>query len=373
MCRSRLPLRVARALVAPKAASDEITRLRRAIELTGQVAPSAGPRERLAVAEHLLTVWPPILLPRAGSLLISGLGSFALAKRLLGDQATDDEFDAVRRALPHNPTTEMNLRLWSLSRAVRRDSASHAALQLQSPTALAEAFAARTLPPVLQRGLAAFLAQYGHRAIAEIDLGVPRWSENPTPLLGNLANYQTIEDGPQSPEAQFRSAAAEADRTVMCWSGVLPCAARGERGSCGSAGRARAVAGFAKCPARSCCCWRGRAHCRPAGRDLVQSGRVDAPDDVCFLTFEIHEAPGADVREKAAQRRAHYAEEPRRSMCRGCCCRTHQAVPGRRRRGRCRRSVAHTASATRHRAGAGHLEGRSRARRHPSHRRPIRG
>jgi hypothetical protein len=34
----------------------------------------------------------------------------------------------------------------------------------------------RDLPPVLQAGLADFLARYGHRAVAENDVGLPRWS-----------------------------------------------------------------------------------------------------------------------------------------------------------------------------------------------------
>ena len=44
---------------------------------------------------------------------------------------------------------------------------------------------AATLPAVLQDGLAALPgAGYGHRAVAEIDLGLPRWSDDPTHVLG---------------------------------------------------------------------------------------------------------------------------------------------------------------------------------------------
>jgi pyruvate,water dikinase len=41
---------------------------------------------------------------------------------------------------------------------------------------LAQRYAAGDLPPVLQAGLADFLARYGHRAVAENDVGLPRWS-----------------------------------------------------------------------------------------------------------------------------------------------------------------------------------------------------
>ena len=52
-----------------------------------------------------------------------------------------------------------------------------------------------TVPPALREDLVAqneldeFLSKYGHRAVAEIDLGMPRWSDDPTHILGVLANY----------------------------------------------------------------------------------------------------------------------------------------------------------------------------------------
>jgi hypothetical protein len=36
-----------------------------------------------------------------------------------------------------------------------------------------------TLPPAAQRDLAGFLRSYGHRGVAEIDVGVARWAEEP--------------------------------------------------------------------------------------------------------------------------------------------------------------------------------------------------
>ena len=52
----------------------------------------------------------------------------------------------------------------------------------------------RAWPPALQDGLTDFLAAYGHRAVAEIDLGMPRWRDDPTHLLGVLANYLQLDD-----------------------------------------------------------------------------------------------------------------------------------------------------------------------------------
>jgi len=69
--------------------------------------------------------------------------------------------------------------------------------------ALAVRFHAGTLPTVLQEGLAAFLRRYGHRAVAEIDLGMPRWREQPEHVLGALANYLRLDDPAAAPDSRF--------------------------------------------------------------------------------------------------------------------------------------------------------------------------
>ena len=70
------------------------------------------------------------------------------------------------------------------------------------------------LPRALQDGLAGFLRRYGHRAVAEIDLGLPRWSDDPTYVLGVLANYLRLDDPEQAPDAQFARGAQAAEATV---------------------------------------------------------------------------------------------------------------------------------------------------------------
>ena len=77
---------------------------------------------------------------------------------------------------------------------IRPDPQSAAELTGTAPAELRRRYHAGTLPPVLQRGLAEFLAEYGQRAVAEIDLGMPRWSDDPTHILGVLANYLRLAD-----------------------------------------------------------------------------------------------------------------------------------------------------------------------------------
>ena len=63
-------------------------------------------------------------------------------------------------------------------------------------------------------GLGAFLAAHGRRAVAEIDLGLPRWSDDPTHLLGVLANYVRLDDAGRAPDVVFARSAAEAEAMI---------------------------------------------------------------------------------------------------------------------------------------------------------------
>jgi pyruvate,water dikinase len=126
--------------------------------------------------------------------------------------------EAVLRAMPHNVTTEMDLELWRMSRDIR---AGGEALDA-APKELAARFHAGELAPVTQRALTEFLRRYGHRAVAEIDLGVPRWSDDPTHILGVLANYLRTDEDRQAPDAQFARAAAEAEEAVRRLTATAP-------------------------------------------------------------------------------------------------------------------------------------------------------
>ena len=123
------------------------------------------------------------LLPRAGA----GFVALALAAWLLGDQRRPGELSTVLRSLPDNVTTEMDLALWRLAQDIRRDPDSAALVRLTPAEELADRFHARHA--AARRWTAACgpsSRSYGDRAVAEIDLGLPRWSEDPTYLFGVL-------------------------------------------------------------------------------------------------------------------------------------------------------------------------------------------
>ncbi|MFC7658382.1 hypothetical protein ACFQV8_21050 [Pseudonocardia benzenivorans] len=124
--------------------------------------PGARPGDHLRRAERLLdSVFPilPTVAPVAGAGFV-GLGLARLLAR--GDLPAADVHE-VLRSLPHNVTTEMDLRLWALAATLRDDPASVAALRDREPAALAAAFGRGELPGRLQGGLGAFLTEHGHR------------------------------------------------------------------------------------------------------------------------------------------------------------------------------------------------------------------
>ncbi|HCB59953.1 MAG TPA: phosphoenolpyruvate synthase, partial [Arthrobacter bacterium] len=119
----------------------------------------------------------------------------------------------------------------------------------RNPAELAQDFRAFLLPAVLQAGLARFMGQYGHRAVAEIDVGMPRWSDDPTHILGVLANYLRLADSALAPDIQFSNAAEEAEACVDRL--VAQARSRGRlRGAVVRAalGRARIFAGLRELP-----------------------------------------------------------------------------------------------------------------------------
>ncbi|MGH3620588.1 MAG: PEP-utilizing enzyme, partial [Sciscionella sp.] len=220
------------------------------------------------------------------------------------------------RGLPHNVTTEMDLELWTLATRIRADATAADALT-GSPEELAHRFANRELPPVLQEGLEEFLAAHGHHAVAEIDVGMPRWSDDPTYILGVLANYLRLTDPDLAPDAQFsrgrRAGEAAVTRIVTRVRGRsrLRAAAVGF-----ALGRVRELIGMRE--THKDYLVRVLAHVREqlaaVGVEIAAAGLLDSPEDVFFLDLIQARAAlaGADFRTVVVGRREEYERELRR-------------------------------------------------------------
>jgi pyruvate,water dikinase len=262
----------------------------------------------------MLRAVPPIM-PRTVPAAAGGFLALGLARRVAGPDLDAQAVHEVLRGLPHNVTTDMDLELWAS--ATRLDQASTAALHAAPPAELAERFHDRALPPVLQRGLAAFLAEHGHRTAAEIDLGMPRWSDDPTQVLGSLANYLRITDPTDHPDARFARGAAAAEAAVAQVVGEVRRRSRVRAWVTGLAlRRTRQLAGMRE--THKDYLVRVLAHARAQlailGAELAGRGLLVAADDVFFLELrEVAAAlDGTDQRGLVADRRAEYDRELRR-------------------------------------------------------------
>nr|WP_246848766.1 PEP/pyruvate-binding domain-containing protein [Pseudarthrobacter sp. NIBRBAC000502772] len=318
---ARVPETLLRAVFRPDAALRRTNR--RAREFADSLEPPAGltPLQRLDHVEHVLGTRIFSVVPSILPLPALGFAALALAGKLLGGGRWDD-LQVVLRGLPNNVTTEMDLELWRLAQVIKNDGGSRAAVTDRKPAELAEDFRAGQLPAVLQSGLARFMGRYGHRAVAEIDVGMPRWSDDPTHILGVLANFLRLEGSALAPDVQFSNAAEEADACVDRL--VAEARSRGRlRGTVVRAAlrRARLFAGLRELPKYQLVV--GLAEVRKqlalAGAALAAAGVVADADDVFFLDLDeartgldsgaARRAGNADLRDLVAQRRAAYAVE----------------------------------------------------------------
>ena len=241
----------------------------------------------------------------------------AVARRLLRGIAAPRELEAVLRGLPHNVTTEMDLELWQLAVSIGDDPVSRGEFLAKRPEELAAAYLAGRLPPRAQSGVRGFLARYGHRAVAEIDLGMPRWSEKPDHILGMISNYLRVEDPEQAPDRQFARAAEHAEDRIR--SLVERARARSPwraRALELSLRRVRQLAGLRELPKFYIVLALGEMHRQllRIGTELASAGTVAAADDVFFLDFDEIRVGlrGADLHGIVADRRRLYDTELRR-------------------------------------------------------------
>src|SRR5262249_41999828 len=221
----------------------------------------------------LPTLGPDVLshfLPLVGSALLAFRLLRGRLRAWLGD---DTALQPVLRALPHNPTTEMDLALWGVAQRLKAEGAA---------------------PSADHPAVRAFLDRYGHRAAREIDLGVPRWRDDPAPVLNVLRTYLTHGEE-ADPERHFRQGASLADETAA----RLVERVRREKGRLRAAWvrfllrRVRALAGVREYPKFYAV--RVLAAVRRvlagAGAELVAAGRLDRADDVFFLDLPDLTAP----------------------------------------------------------------------------------
>ena len=315
--RLHLPRNLFQALLRPEAAHQRVLGIQRQLQQGLSIPSHTSSLERLDVIEqfsrHRLFRTVGSIVP----VMAAGFLCLGLAGKLLGNLATADERQMVLRSLPYNPTTEMDLLLWSTAQKIAHDKAASTFMLEHSLAQLSELYHQHSLPSTIQDNLAAFLQTYGHRGVAEIDIGLPRWSDDPTYILGVLINYLQLQDATLAPNVQFARGAQQADAMIR----ALTKRAMKRNWLRGwlvniCLRRTRALVGMREMP-KFYLVWilaRMRELLRPVAEELVNMNRIEQRDDLYFLSFaEVRTAlSGTDMRPSVASRRVLYEQEMHR-------------------------------------------------------------
>ncbi len=225
---------------------------------------------------------------------------------------------AMMRGLRGNVTTEMNLKLWAAAQTIRADPASRDALRAQPIPELIETYRRNALPRAAQRAVQGFLDEYGMRAVTEIDLGRPRWRDDPASVFQTVRAYLQLEDPALAPDVVFERGEAEAERLAADY------AARVRQLRFGLA-RARLLK-FVVHRMRTLGAAREtpkfylikifdiyRSLLLDSGRDLAARGRLERAEDIFFTPLgelkRFAQGEAVDLKPLVAHARAEYERE----------------------------------------------------------------
>jgi len=292
--------------------------------LRGEMVAAGSPGARLAairrVPQDAFYFVLPQFVPRFGI----GMATYNLLTHLAAS-LPEEELDTrtMMRGLPHNVTTEMDLVLWRAAQAIRADPVSLAHCIQTDAATLAGEYLAGHLPAIAQQAIAGFMGRYGMRGLGEIDLGRPRWNEDPAPLMQAIQSYLQIDDPTLAPDAVFergqQATRTEIERLVE----ALRCTRHGwvkARLARWAARRMRSLVGLRETP--KFVIVRFFALIREAlladGKTWVTQGALERPDDVFFLHLAELEAlaagDGRDWRSLVRERRQANAREQQRKQ-----------------------------------------------------------
>ncbi len=283
-------------------------------------ARQATPRERLTARVDVLEAMGrralPTLLPAFAPVMIPTLLNLRRMRELAARTRLPDADAlalAVMRALPGNVTTSMDLALADVAAAIRGDATAWGWVAETPASDLARQFKAGRLPRVAQRAVGEFLDAYGMRGIAEIDLGAPRWRDDPTPVMHTIKSYLAL-PADARPRAVHQAGQHEAGRSIRrLMDASTPARARKVKRA---AQTIRALGGARETPKFILvrCFGLIRDGIDASAAELVEQGRLASVSDIAFLrTDELRRAFTADWHEVVAERRALRTLEERRA------------------------------------------------------------
>ncbi|HSK87734.1 MAG TPA: PEP-utilizing enzyme, partial [Anaerolineales bacterium] len=253
---------------------------------------------------------------------IPTFGPSVAALNLLNEIAGADRGLAleITRSLPQNVTTELDLALWKTATEIRADAESADEFHASDALTLARRYLSGTLPSDAQKAIARFMEKYGMRGVGEIDLGQPRWREDPTPIMHILQSYLSIEEA-SAPDVLF----AKNERAAQAAIEKLAAKARPGRGGWlkeklvrAAARRVRLLMGARESPKFFMVRTVGiaRQALLEVGEEFAAAGTIERAEDLAFMKLAelealAHNQPG-DWKTLIAGRRATFQRELRR-------------------------------------------------------------
>ncbi len=143
-------------------------------------------------------------------------GSFAAITALSKIGGTEEigiNFLELAKSLPNNVTTQMNLFLWEITSIINNDDESSSMFNSNTAEEIAQLYLNDKLPFVAKQELDNFLEKYGFRGYSEIDLGQPRWKDDPTPIISHIKAYLSIDNPSHYPDKVFDNGRKDAQNT----------------------------------------------------------------------------------------------------------------------------------------------------------------
>jgi phosphohistidine swiveling domain-containing protein len=311
------PAKVRRAL--DRTTEEFLAEFRQKTRAAGdQTTPPARLNALVDAMEDLAARILPTLLPAFAPIMATAIVQVAQLRKAAAATGLPDADQLamnVLRSLPGNVTTEMDLVLADHAAGLHADPEAVRVVAGTPADELARHYFSGDLPTPVQAAVKGFLAAYGMRGVGEIDLGAPRWRDDPTPVLQNLKSYVQVTDPKLQPRAMHRAGEDEAERSVE----RLIAASPGLRGRLikHSTRVIRGLFGARETPKFTIIRAFGllRDGLDASAAELVAEGRLTDPADLYFLRVdELRRAFTEDWHETVATRRATWAAERRRGQ-----------------------------------------------------------
>ncbi len=170
--------------------------------------------DQASVMEKIMMKVPPALMPKIIPIVIAGQIAVNMLERLIAElPRSKDLIRDLMRGMPDNVTTEMDMALWKTAVYIKNNIESYRHFTDNDSETLTNEYISGKLPEAAGEAIDEFMKNYGMRGQGEIDMGRPRWREEPAPIMQVIKSYLKVDDPQLSPEFVFERGIEKANET----------------------------------------------------------------------------------------------------------------------------------------------------------------